>query len=659
MGRNLRDRFIDASSKCTDAIANQYKKGDRWVNISYGELKNKIESLSVFLSNKGIRSGDTVGILLENRPEWGMIFFATVYIGAIVVPINPVAGMDEVKNILNNAKCRAVFSGDASHFFKEEMRSGKLPFMRDVISVDSEMFRDAVEKRRAPAGNEEIDEHSVASILYTSGTTDSPKGVMLTHGNLLSNCESIYKRGFMKQKDSIMSILPLYDTYPLTVTMLIPLLFGGGVKIIYPGSMRRETIMAAMSETNPAVLVAVPQVFYPFQGKVKEAIEGMFLPYRILIKTMMECFYVIRKATGINLARYLFRDIHKKFGEALRLFITGGAKLDERAGRDLFKLGFTVMEGYGLTEAAPILTLMPLGKTKESSVGTALDGVELQIVNKNKDGVGEIVARGPNIMKGYYEKEDLTAEVIQNGWFRTGDLGHIDKDGYLFITGRKKDIIVLSSGMNIHPKEIENVYARGGLVQEMCVFDVPSFGGEKETRVLWAVVIPKPEPFGKYGEKMFKEILKGRFEKIAQKLPAHKRIMGFSVTTGSFPRTSLGKIKRYRIREMYFEDPSSGETASAKTSGQRHPERREHPEANPIARRIIEHIEAHTKEKNIEPKHSLELDLGIDFVGRAELASSLEKEFNIKIKEGIIEKASTVKDIIKGIEPLLSDSPGE
>ncbi|MGB2706321.1 MAG: AMP-binding protein [Candidatus Omnitrophota bacterium] len=652
MVQNLRDSFKETSVKYASRIAIQYKKDDKWIDIPYDKFRNNMESLASFLLEGGIKKDDKIAILLDNRSEWPLIFFATVSIGAISIPISPESIRREIENILKDSECKILFVNKNS-FLLEENTFGKYPFIKKIISVDSAEFTDAIKSHRGPGDIDiKIDAFDLACILYTSGTTDAPKGVMLSHKNLLSNCESLYGLNLVSQKDSVISILPLHHAFPLTVTMILPLLYGG--RIFYPGTMRGEDLLKAMQEINPTVFVAVPQIFYLLCQKSAERLKKIPFPFSFLFKIIVGFLYKLRDKTGVNLTRLLFRGLHRKFGGRLRLFVSGGAKLDEDVERTLFKFGFTILDGYGLTETSPVLTMNPLKKPKIGSVGLPIPGVELKIKDKDKSGVGEVIVRGRNVMQGYYRREDLTAEVIKDGWFHTGDLGYIDKDGYLFLTGRLKEVIVLSSGLNIYPEEIEEAYSKHAPVKEMCVFEVSTRKGPEKALVLWAIVRPDLEFFRKFGEVNLENVIKERLDNVSRTLAPYKRIIGFSITLEKLPRTPLGKIKRFAVKEIYAgkiieekESVSKPKELSKEDLGIMELE---------SGKKIISYLKKQTKvKKAVTPSDLLELDLGIDSLGRLELGSGLEKIFNIKIKDEIIGRAFTVKDLIAGIESLLKE----
>lgn len=652
MPRDLISEFRKSCKKYPDHTAIKYKKGDAWGDISYKALEENINSLALFLSENSVRKTDKIAVLLENGPTWPLVFFAALSVGAVVVPIYPETAPEEIKNILRNSECKTLFANDNSFLIKEDL-GHKYPFIKKIISVDSDKFKEIL-KIPAARVNTQIDPSDLACILYTSGTTASAKGVMLTHLNLLSNCESIRNTNMITHKDRILSILPLHHVYPLTLTMLLPLLSGSTV--INPAALRSETLLEAARESKATIFPAVPQIFHLFYTGILEKFSKIPFPLNFAVRGLLELLYKIREISGLNAARFLLEGIHKKFGNSLRFFVTGGARLDADVEKLLFKLGFTILEGYGLSETSPVLTISLSEKFKIGSPGLPLSGVDLKIENPDKNGIGEVVVRGPNVMKGYYRRQDLTDAVIKNGWFHTGDLGYLDKQGYLFLTGRIKEVIVLSSGMNIYPEEIENIYSKHAPVKEMCVLEVPDKNPAKKRAMLWAVVVPDLELFRKYGEIHLKRVIKDLFDNTSRNLPAHKRLMGFILTLEVLPRTLLGKIKRFAVKEIYVQKIIKGEdyARGAKTPSKEDLELLE----LASAKKIINYLKKQNKnKKSIGINDLLELDLGIDSLGRIELASGLEKLFNMRIEDKIIGDSFVVKDLILGVESLLKKEP--
>jgi long-chain acyl-CoA synthetase len=647
--RDLSGRFKKTVQELPDDIAIRYKGKDGWTEITYAELGKHVGSLAAFLLEEGVTKGDRIAILADNRPEWPFTFFAAVSIGAVCVPLNPGTVPAETESFIKDSECRIIFTDKSSASLTSEIRS-KCPSVEKVVSVDSDIFKKALLKPSATEETFEISGDDTACILYTSGTTAVPKGVVLSHWNLVSNCDSQYKSDTVTRKDSVISILPLHHTYPLTATMILPILYGA--KIIYPKSMRPEDISEAMRESGGTIFIAVPQMFVAFHQRITEALRKIPFPFNLLFNLVITVLNKIRQKTGLNPVKYFLYAVHSKFGKSMRIFVSGGAKLDENVAKDLYKFGFTILEGYGLTETSPVLTFNPAKKAKIGSVGLPVPGVEIKIKDKDKEGIGEVIARGPNIMQGYYKREDLTKEAIKDGWFHTGDLGYIDEEGYLFLTGRLKDVIVLSSGVNVYPEEVEEAYMKDAPVSEMCVFEIPVTEG-KGVLELWAIVVPDLEFFRKYGEVNLKAVIKERFDNVSRSLPTHMRLMGFTITLEELPRTLLGKIKRFAVKEKYISKVTEEKSAA---------EPREIPEEDlemmemPSGRRIIDYLKKQTGiKRDIVPADLLELDLGIDSLGRVELLSGLERIFGIEIEDEIVGDAFTVRDLIAGLGLLLPE----
>jgi len=638
----------ETASKYPQETAIRQKKDDEWNDLSFKELQENITHLAAVLKDQGITKGERIAICLENRPEWPVIFFAAMALGSIAVPISPASGKEDIQTIIKDSGTKIVFTNknltDQIKEVCEECSS-----VERVIDVDTEEFKNLPEGPGKELAEAEIAEDDLACILYTSGTTAVPKGVMLTQGNLLANYDSLEKMNLASHKDRVISILPLYHSYALMGTMIMPLILGG--QIIYPASIKSEDIFEAMNDTHPTIFVAVPQIYYAFYQRIKDKLSKISFPLNVCLWMSLNIFSSIRKMTGVNLSRFLLKDIHEKFGGKLNLFVTGGARFDEHVEKKLFKFGFPMMNGYGLTETSPLLTLNPLGKGKIGSVGLPVPDVEIKVVGKNKEGVGEVAARGRNIMKGYYKREDETRAVIKDGWFYTGDLGFIDKDGYLFLTGRSKEVIVLSSGVNIYPEEIEEAYSKSTSIKDICVFEVPDKKTSGENLILWAVVVPDLEDIKKHGDVNIKHVIKEWFKNVSETLPAQKRLMGFSITLDELSRTLLGKIKRYEVKERYL-------------SGAR--EEREHvalPKElskedmvlmeSDVAGKIISYLENTTHKKPVSPDDILELDLGIDSLGRVELTLGLEEALSEKINDEIIGKSFTVRELVAGVKSFL------
>lgn len=630
MARNLCEAFARSALRRPGRIAIQWKRDDHWVKISYAELQKDIAVLSSALSRYyGIKPGERAALMVGNRPEWPILFFALLYSGAIPVPANSQGTSEEINNIINNSGCRIAFT-----------ESGCPQVNVRSVPVDSDEFKRALYLFPEETPPPKTRRDDIACIMYTSGTTANPKGVMLSHGNLLSNMLSLYKLGFMKEGDGIVSVLPLYHAYAMVVTTVGPLVYGG--RVVYPGSIRSKEVMTAIRQSGSALFVGVPIIFEKFHQAIMDSLGRMPGPVRALIRVMTEIMFAIRQKTGVNLARRFFYSIHRTLGHSMRVCMNGGARLNEDIERDLFKFGFTVLNGYGLTETAPVLTVNPARRPKIGSVGLPIANVRIKIDSKDKNGPGEVLASGPNIMKGYYKNEDLTRQVINNGWFKTGDIGYLDGDGYLFLTGRVNDQITLGTGLSILPDEIEAIYSAGAPVSDICVFDIPSENPD-HAPVLWAIVVPKADFFDKRGISDPYPHIKKLFEKASKAISIPERLMGFSLTRDVLPRTLLGKIKRREVKRLYLSGMINEIPRPARKSLT---DRERKVLDTREAKDVVKLLKERTGMAVISPDDSFELDLGLDIVGRSELAFELEKKLGLKINEDEINRVFTVGELI-------------
>jgi len=432
--------FLNAAGKYPDNIAFNYFE-QSWRTITYDEFLGKTRGIALYLIQSGVRKGDRIAIILENRHEWCASYLAVLMAGGIAVPMDAQLGANEVKNLLDDSGAILIVHSERT----EANAKGQIK----AISVDSPEFQDIF---RTPSGEHypALVEEDLASIVYTSGTTGTPKGVMLTHRNFCSDGAALISAGIVTREDNVLSILPLHHTYAFMCTFLVPLFLGA--TITYPLGMKGPELISTMKEKGVTALVAVPQLLELIRNGIMKKFREMPTMVSVPLLLLLRICGGLRKGMDINPGRVIFASAHQAFGDRFRFFASGGARLDPMVKDDLEELGFTVLEGYGLTETSPVVTFNPLKKRKSGSVGRPLPGAEIKIQNPSETGEGEIALKGPMVMKGYYKNPEATSQVIRDSWFLSGDLGYLDKEGYLFITGRVKEVIVLSSGKNIYPE---------------------------------------------------------------------------------------------------------------------------------------------------------------------------------------------------------------
>ncbi|NPA41863.1 MAG: AMP-binding protein [Aquificae bacterium] len=572
--------------------------------ISYGEL---IENVGSFANLMDTLPDERVLIISENRPEWIYSLFATWKRGSIAVPVDFMSTPEEIAYIIRDAKPKLAFCSEQTKENLEkavELSGEEL----EVVNFDSVALPKPLEK------SVHRDAEDIALLLYTSGTTGNPKGVMLTFKNLFSNIEGVVQTKIATKEDSTLAILPFHHSYPLMVTVLVPLHIGS--TIVFLDKLTPEDILDKLQTYRISVIVGVPRLYTLFHKRIMERIEGNFITRLI--------FRLMEKVEITPLRQKVFSKVHQVFGGNVKFMVSGGAKLDPKIAQDFNTLGFTVIEGYGLTETSPIVTFNPPDRIKLGSVGIPIKGVQVRLSKE-----GEVLVKGPNVMKGYWNRPKETEEVIKNGWLYTGDLGEMDEEGYLYIRGRKKEIIVLGTGKNVNPEEIENLLLKeSDLIKEVGVLEVRG--------KLHALIYPDLQKVRERGIVNLEETLKwNAIDVVNRKLPEWKRIVGFKLTDRELPKTRLGKLRRFLLPKIY-------ESADQK---------REEEEDLSIfqteeGRIIKEYLEKETKLK-VLPSHHIELDLGLDSLGKVELLSFIENTFGVSMTEEDLSSHSTVKELIE------------
>lgn len=644
---SLFERLASVAAEQPDRLALQIKEATGYRRLSYGELIRQSRLLAAALLRNGLDTGGRVAILSENRPEWAVAYFAVMAAGGTAVPLDVQLGDTEVANVFRHAECRmAIASGKQADRLVD--LAGRDALSAVVVDLDAAADGDRTLAFRAALANREIspslpcvEGQALASILYTSGTTGTPKGVMLSHRNFLANAESVMKFRLIDREDNLLSVLPLHHAFPFTVQLIV--LFTGG-RITFPPSLRGPDLLACMHETGVTALVAVPQLFYLLHKGIVDQIDRRPVPARLLLRLLLRLCGALRPA-GINLGRLVFAQVHRRFGGRIRIMASGGARLDPLIARDFLALGFTLTEGYGLTETAPVVAFNPLGRVRPGSVGVPLPGVELQIVDAGPDGTGEIAVRGPNVMQGYYRLPEATSEVLRDGWFLTGDLGYLTPDGYVVITGRAKEVIVLSSGKNIYPEEIEEQYLKSGYIKEICLTPQISDRGGAAVEGLLALVLPDLDFFRAKGLTSIAETIRWDMENVGRDLPAYKRPTALRIVREAFPRTRLGKIQRHLVQQRLGTEGSDEERRADPEAGRPAQE-------DEVGRHVLAYLRDATKRPVVRLDDNLELDLGLDSLARVEMLAALEGLLNLKIPDEVAAELFTVQDVLEQLRSL-------
>lgn len=585
----------------------QYKK------ITYAEVKTFVNGLANSLTGLGVKRGDRVALLSENRTEWALTYFAIVSLGAIVVPLDTLLMANELAPLLADSGAEVVFVSSGQKT-KIEFIKEVIPALRAVVVFDrvqetletverkeaQDMIARLVSMQTVPTFMKEFfqkhgddiafsldkqiveaqsgyydfaalleagiglcskeglcfDENrlqpeDIAAIIYTSGTTGKPKGVVLTHGNLASNADNVQMLDRFAHSDRWVTLLPLHHTLPTMGGLLVPFLTGGTVRFV--ASLRTDLILEAFHEMKVTSIVTVPlfleKIYLNIWKTVKEKgnlVYGLF-------RSMFYFARFVKKLIGINPGRILFRGVREKLGlNHLKYFICGGGPIAREILKGFDVLGIFVAQGYGLSETSPVLSCNNLKVNRFGSVGFPLKEAEVIIHEPDKNGNGEILARAPFLMKGYYQQQEMTDEVIdKEGWFHTGDIGRFDKDGFLWITGRLKNIIVTAGGKNIYPEELEEILLKSECIAEAVIVGSRDFESGSETP--YAIVYPNFDAIGKveqergvkFDEDGLYEFIGQEIKRVSQDVASYKKITGFELMYEELPKTSSKKIKRF------------------------------------------------------------------------------------------------------------------
>ena len=582
--------------------------------VSFVELIKRVR----YFSNEVLKNIDSPHalIIMENRPEWVYSFYSVWDKKEVNVVLDASSNPNEIAYVISDSQPKTIICSDFSEErILEAITIANYQDKARIINIDKENIdfnSIGSEYDNVTLQNPEGDETAV--MLYTSGTTGSPKGVMLSSNNIIGEIDGIVEKDVLQANDQMIALLPFHHILPLMATLLLPL--REGASIVFVEKIASKEILDVLEKNNVSVMVGVPRVFKLFYDSIKQQIQAKFITRKI--------YAIAEKINSKRFSRIIFSKVHKKFGGHLNVMVSGGAKLDPEIATFFNVLGFTVCEGYGLTETSPVLAVNSIKYNKVGTVGKALYNTELKIVDE------ELWVKGPQIMKGYYNKPEKTAEVMtEDGWFKTGDLAEIDKDGYLTIRGRKNSMIVLSNGKNIDPETVENkiMGLSGPLIKEIGIL-----GHEDK---LAAIIVPDLLEFRKQGINNIQTYLKDIIENYNLTASNYKKVLDYKLVEDELPKTRLGKTKRFMLPDLYKKDEKVKEKVEE-------PQTQEY--------QAIKEFVAKLKGFEPGPEENLELDLGMDSLDKVELLAYVESTFGIKIDEEKFAEMPNLKLLSEYIE---------
>ena len=552
---DIKDMLNKSGEKYGDRPAYLFRtdKPGKLREITHREFREQITQLGTKLIDMGLKD-KRIAVIGENCYEWAVSYLAVVTGTGIVVPLDKALPENEIESLILRSEVEAIFYTNKYTEIMNKIKEKHNTKIQYFISMNSEKnendiysFKQLIEEGEELVKNGDrrfidakIDPDVMGIMLFTSGTTAMSKAVMLSHKNIVSNLFDITSVIKLVPEDRMLSFLPLHHTFESTVGFLYPI--SCGCAIVFCDGIRH--IGDNIKEFDITAMISVPALFEGMYRKVKKGIEKKGKWEKVQKGVKISNF--LRKF-GIDLRQKLFKEVHEAVGTKLRLFVAGGAALDPEYEKGFQDLGFTIYQGYGLTETSPVVAAEDDKYQRLGSIGKAFPSMDVKIDNPNEEGIGELMAKGPTVMLGYYENEEATKETIEpDGWLHTGDLAKIDKDGYIFITGRKKFVIVLKNGKNIYPEELEALINKIEGIKESFVYGRPEEDGDYKicAKIVYDAEVMQ-EIYNKQNEDEIKEIIWNEVKKINKQMPAYKYIRDIIVTEKDLIKTTTQKIKRH------------------------------------------------------------------------------------------------------------------
>ena len=677
--------FRGCTERWPDNVALEIQRRDRVESYTYAEARRMAESIGRWLKEKGLQPGARIAILADNHPRWITSYLGIIAAGCTAVPLDTAFHADQVAKLLKDSGSSLVFCDgkhlgvageavgesaigivliDAAHADRSvratataELRSAERPGSAVPTQADLDDIFAAGPGDFVPASSKDDD---LASLLYTSGTTADPKGVMLAHSNLMGEVRAVFGWAELGPEDALLGVLPLFHVLSQMANLLLPLVKGS--RVVYLETLNTTELLRALSEREITAFAVVPQFFYLIHERIFKEVSQRGKLATQAFRSLMAITRFSRRL-GWNPGPIFFSKIHDLFGRKMRYLVTGGSRFDPQIGRDFQALGIDILQAYGLTETSAAAFATSHKDNVIGSVGKALEGVEGKIIDPQpqEEGgqpVGEIAIRGAVVMKGYWKRPDATAAAIRDGWLYTGDLGYFDAAGNLFITGRRKEVIVLSNGKNIYPEEVEAHYLKSPYVGEIAVIGLESRPGENR---LHAVIVPNFDVLKQRKIVNAKEVIRFDIEGLSAQLASTKRIGSYEIWQDSLPRTTTRKLKRFEIEKRVLANQSQGRTGDAEVGSEK-----------PLSADDVAWLEkpdvqralkimreaARIKPASIRPSDNLELDLGLDSMQRVELLVALEQELGGSVEESRLSEIYTARELVDAVRESSDSSKG-
>ena len=554
---SIRDLIFRSAQSFPDKLALEDLADTPIKKVSFRQLLEDVLKFGYSLQKLGLTKRAHIAVISENRVQWGIAYLTGMTFNYVVVPIDKNLPEQDIINIIHESEAEAVIF---SNTYNDLMLDKKdlLKKLKIFVNMDIENDKDGfhsmtklIEKGKVidEKSLPDINPEEMAEINFTSGSLGRAKGVMLSQKNIAENLMSMTSMVEINEKDRFLSVLPIHHTYECTCGFLCPLYSGGSVH--YARSLK--TVAEDLQKVKATILLGVPLLYDKMFRKIYKAITEDKVKSKV-VPPLLKMTNIAEKIGWKASKKIVFRELHNQFGGAIRLFIAGAAAPDPKVAKGLREFGFNFIQGYGLTETSPILALNQIDNFKDMAAGLPLKNVQLKINSPNPEGIGEVWAKGPSVMLGYYKNPQLTKEVFEGEWLKTGDLGYIDSDGFLHLVGRKKNMILSRTGENVYPEEIEDIVNRSPFIMESLVYGEEN---EKHDEIIAAQIVTDADAFIEYSEQhnaeinddLIRKIIDEEIKKVNKQLPLYKQIRKFYIRTEEFEKTTTQKIKRYLVKK--------------------------------------------------------------------------------------------------------------
>jgi long-chain acyl-CoA synthetase len=665
-------RIQEAAQKFPDNIALEIQRPQTVERVTFAELTRMSESVANWLSTRVPRDA-RVAILAANHPRWVAAYLGIIAAGRAAVPLDTAFHADQVKKLLIDSGASLLFC-DVKHLpvATEAVDGLNISLVMTSAASEQNLTPTNLTSPKAatstlaadldsifaagPAGYHPVvpAESDLAALLYTSGTTADPKGVMLTHANLVGEANSVFGVVKIGPEDALLGILPMFHVLAQMANLFLPLF--NGARVVYLETLNTTELLRALQERDITAFCVVPQFFYLIHERIFKELDKRGKLTLRLVRALMALNRTLRRI-GINAGKLFFGKIHATFGARMRYLVTGGSRFDPAIARDFYSFGIDVLNAYGLTETTGGAFLSRPGHIVFGSVGPPFPGVEAKIVDPKpiEEGAppaGEIAIRGAIVMKGYWNRPEATAEVLRDGWFYTGDLGYFDSGGNLFIAGRRKEVIVLANGKNVYPEEIETHYLQAPYVKEICVMALEARPGDPTSERLHAVIVPNFELLRQRKIVNSKEAVRFEIEALSHKIASTKRLGSYDIWQEDLPRTTTRKLKRFQIEKKVRELQQKQDSGDSDVTAEKPltEDEQQWLDRDDVKRALaIVQESSRNRLDTIRPTHNLELDLGLDSMQRVELLTALEQQLGGEVPEAQLAEIYSVRDLVDAV----------